>query len=56
MVNGEVELVSDVVGAGFCYPPDENNPKYSVHGKSTTLQIDSKPEDAKELDYWFIID
>lgn len=46
----------DVIGAGFCYPPDENNPTYSVHGKSFTLQIESKPEDEKELNYWLTVD
>lgn len=42
-----------VISAGFCYLPDEYNPKSSTFGKSVSLGIGSREEDSLLIDKLF---
>ena len=46
--------VDEVLGAGFCsfkWSPDKCGWEVSVYGESVTLGIESKPEDAKDIEW-----
>ena len=52
-VGGRFRLNRTVISAGFCYLPDELNEHVSTYGKSTTLGIESREEDAEIIQRQF---
>ena len=49
--HAEIAGSHKVVSAGFCHVC-ENTGNYSVWGKSVSLKLESRPEDADILDNW----